>query len=141
MSEQLPRHDIPQNEWTEIVIERETRRGVEHIRLRVPFTSNEVADIVAAREAISKLKDEAARGSGMVREVYVRHGIPWGYSLRDRQEAFADLTTSKAFLDQVVESHGRFIDAVHLAHIHTAQQHVANLLQPPQLRIPAIIFG
>ena len=56
MSEQLPRHDIPQNEWTEIVIERETRRGVEHIRLRVPFTSNEVADIVAAREAISKLK-------------------------------------------------------------------------------------
>lgn len=117
--------DLPETEWTEISIEREVRVGKPQIlKIKVPFTAIEVDEIKNARDAIESLKDEAMRGSTIVREIYGEHPVPWGGGLINRGEAIQRLRDADAFITQKLASHGHTISDDHRGTIERAQTYI-----------------
>lgn len=59
--------------------------------IQVPFSQQELDRLRELRKLKEKWQNEAMRGSGWTRELYVNLDIPWGYSLIKRERAYGDI--------------------------------------------------
>lgn len=74
--------------WTEIKLE---HAGMDLGSVMVPFSQEEVEAIRKLEEIREGWGKEAIRGSGWTRELYLDVSIPWGHTLKNRQEALEEM--------------------------------------------------